>query len=274
MDLWHRGLKVEANQLFNHYFQKASITEIEGLKLLPLFLSLRAAIRAMTGLHGLGFIPEEERRASIEEIQSYAALAESFLERAPAHLIAIGGQSGTGKSSAAYAIAPFIGRAPGALCIRSDVERKVMHGVDLTCRLPPSAYTGQAGYEVYRRLDKKAEVTLEAGHSVIADAVFPTASSRAPLREIAVRAGACFAGFWLDAPWEIKIRITARSGDASDADTEVAARQLRTVRPPKDWIAIDASGDTAETAGKIMSALNACKGAAKDSCPAEATASR
>ena len=48
MDLWHRGLRREANVILNHYLQCASIREIQGLALLPLFISFRSAIRAMT----------------------------------------------------------------------------------------------------------------------------------------------------------------------------------------------------------------------------------
>ena len=49
MDLWHRGLRHEANTILNHYLERAAISELVGLALLPLFMSVRAAIRAMTG---------------------------------------------------------------------------------------------------------------------------------------------------------------------------------------------------------------------------------
>ncbi len=74
MDLWHRGLKREANLVFNHYLQRAALCELAGLELLPLFLSLRAAIRAMTGLHALAFRQGAAREAALREIESYAAL--------------------------------------------------------------------------------------------------------------------------------------------------------------------------------------------------------
>ena len=49
---------------------------------------------------------------------------------APVLLIAIGGLSGTGKSALARALAPDIGAAPGAVVLRSDVERKTLSGKD------------------------------------------------------------------------------------------------------------------------------------------------
>lgn len=261
MDLWHRGLNAEANEVLNHYFQRAAIIELQGLGLLPLFLSLRAAVRAMTGLHGLSYKLGRERERASKEIRGYARLAESLLNKRPPQLIAIGGLSGTGKTSAARWIAPFIGNAPGALHLRTDIERKVMHGVAPTYRLPPSAYSSETSGEVYRRLYKKAEIVLGSGHSVVADAVFPDSPSRSLLSDAAQRAGTSFHGFWLEAPGEkICGRISARIGDASDANIEVLARQSQTAKPPEDWAKIDASGEATDTAGRVMSALGITPG--------------
>jgi uncharacterized protein len=256
MDLWHRGLRQEANLILNHYFQRAAIKEFAGLALLPLFLSLRAAIRAMTGLHALAFQDEAGQPQALSEIESYVTLAGNLLTPGRPSLIAIGGMSGSGKTSVAREVAPLIGAAPGALHIRTDVERKVMHGVALGHRLPRSSYTAEARDEVYRRIFKKAELVLDTGHSVIVDAVFPENSARASLCELAHRTNANFWGFWLEADATIaQQRIAARSAgahDASDADAAVAETQARTVEPPQDWIKIDASGTVDSTASAIM----------------------
>ena len=157
--------------------------------------------------------------------------------------------------------APFIGAAPGALHLRTDVERKVMQGVALGQPLPQEAYTAEARDEVYRRVFKKAEVALDAGHSAIVDAVFPDKAGRAALSELAHGAGVAFWGFWLEADASaIRQRIAARSTgepDASDADIAVAEAQMKTVEPPQDWIAIDASGTPESTAAAIVGKLNA-----------------
>ena len=60
--------------------------------------------------------------------------------RAPC-LIAIGGLSGSGKSTLARRLAPFVGAAPGALIVRSDVIRKTLLGVSPLTRLGPEGYT-------------------------------------------------------------------------------------------------------------------------------------
>jgi aminoglycoside phosphotransferase family enzyme len=54
MDLWGRGLRREANAVLNRYFARdVAAEEWAGLSLLPLFMSLRAGVRAMVGLDGL-----------------------------------------------------------------------------------------------------------------------------------------------------------------------------------------------------------------------------
>ncbi len=261
MDLWHRGLRHEANSILNHYFQRAAISELMGLALLPLFLSLRAAIRAMTGLHALAFQEAAAREQALREIERYAALAAQLLSPGRPVLAAIGGISGTGKTSVAQAAAPFIGAAPGALHLRTDVERKVMQGVALGQPLPHEAYAAEARDEVYRRVFKRAEVALDAGHSAIVDAVFADEAGRTSLRGLAQGAGVSFWGFWLEADASaIRQRIAARSSgtsDASDADTAVAEAQMKTVEPPQDWINIDASGTPESAAAAIVGRLTA-----------------
>jgi predicted kinase len=259
MDLWHRGLRQQANLILNHYFQRSAMRELAGLALLPLFLSLRAAIRAMTAVHGLGVQPPASEPALAGAIQSYAALAARLLVPGRPSLVAIGGISGTGKTSAAREAAALIGAVPGALILRTDVERKVMQGVPLNSPLPAGSYTPEARDEVYRRVFKKAETVLNAGHSVIVDAVFPAQGERTLLCELAHRTTASFWGFWLEAdPSIVRQRIRARSSGASDANLAVAEAQLRTVMPPEGWIKVDASGPVHASAAAIMRRLWAC----------------
>ena len=256
MDLWHRGLKQEANVILNHYLQCASIREIEGLALLPLFLSLRSAIRAMTGIHALAVCGKAERERLVLEIESYAAFAASVLSPGQPQLVAIGGLSGVGKSSVAREFAAVVGSPPGALHLRTDVERKIMHSVPLTHRLPPEAYTRESRDEVYRRVFRKAEVALDSGCSVIVDAVFPEAPQRTQLHDLAFRTNAVFHGLWLDADEKLlRERIDKRGADASDADSAIVEKQLKTIEPPESWVRIDASGGKDATAAAIAKTL-------------------
>jgi aminoglycoside phosphotransferase family enzyme/predicted kinase len=257
MDLWHRGLKGEAHALLNHYFNR-EVTDVEwrGLALFPFFLSLRAAIRAMVGLDGLSLAEGEKGEALAAEIRDYAQLAEALISPAPPMLIAVGGLSGTGKSTVARAIAPSIGAAPGAIVLRSDVERKLMHGAGLDERLGAGAYAAGARNAVYSRLLQKAEAILQSGHCVILDAVFREPYQREEPKALAERLGIPFLGIWLEAPKEAMLsRVAARRGDASDADAGVVLRQLESTVPPPDWRKVNARGTADETVAEVSALI-------------------
>src|SRR5262249_32251381 len=154
-------------------------------------------------------------------------------------------------------VAAFIGAVPGALHLRTDVERKVLHGVELTQRLPLEAYLPEARDEVYRRIFKKAEVALDAGHSILVDAAFLESAKRNALRDLAQRTGATFSAFWLDADIELlRERLASRHGDASDADINALEKQLETVDAPDDWVRIDTTGTIAATANALLERLS------------------
>ena len=138
MDLGKRGLKAHANAVLNAYLDaRASTGNLVGLAALPLFLSMRAAVRAKVELLRAGLAAPGSADAAREEARAYFALARDFLDaRAAPRLIAIGGLSGSGKSAVARAIAPHIGAFPGAVHVRSDIERKRLFGVGPLERLP------------------------------------------------------------------------------------------------------------------------------------------
>ena len=55
------------------------------------------------------------------------------------------------KTQLARALAPFLEPMPGAVILRSDVERKALFGVGETEKLPAEAYGGEATVHVYRQ---------------------------------------------------------------------------------------------------------------------------
>src|SRR5690606_38468660 len=112
------------------------------------------------------------REALIFEAKAYAALAVRLLAPAPARLLAIGGLSGTGKSTVAAAVASQIGPAPGARVLASDRIRKRFYGVRAEARLPTPAYCPEVSERVYAVLAQNAQAVLGTGHAVVADAVF------------------------------------------------------------------------------------------------------
>ena len=112
MDLWRRSLRAHANAVFNAYVGDTG--HVDGLALLPLFLSCRAAVRAKTGATTAALENDPVKRRELEQTAAgYLALARQLLEPPPARLVAVGGLSGTGKSSLARRLAPAVGAAPG-----------------------------------------------------------------------------------------------------------------------------------------------------------------
>jgi hypothetical protein len=141
--------------------------------------------------------------------------------------VAIGGLSGSGKTTQALKRAPEIGRAPGAVVVRSDVERKRVAGIALEERMPAGSYTPEASARTYAAMLARAERVLSAGHSVVLDAVFAREDERSAAEALAARVGVPFEGLWLDVPQEVaQARVAARKGDASDATPAVVERQF------------------------------------------------
>jgi hypothetical protein len=242
MDLEHRGLEHFANRMFNRYLDRSE--EDEGLAAMPLFLSLRAAIRAHVTATALKHAAGAAAGAKMAcDAHRYLGLAERYLQPEPCRVIAIGGLSGAGKSTLAEALAPELGLRPGARVLRSDVTRKLLLGVDPEERLPTTAYTRETSAHVYDALCRKAAVGLAAGYTVIIDAVALTAEERNSFAEVARAAAVPFSGLWLEArPEAMANRIRERVRDASDASPEILAEQMRHDTGKIDWVRIDAGG--------------------------------
>jgi len=257
MDLWRLGLVRHANELFNAYL--ATDGDLDALELLPLFLACRSTVRAKTSATAASLqLDASHADPLVRAAGEYLERAEAFLRPAPPRLIAIGGRSGSGKSTQAQGIAGAIGAAPGAVVLRSDVIRKAIFGLRATSRLGPEGYAPQISRQVYDALAGRAARALRAGHSVVVDAVFDREANRRAVAEIATRAAVPFTGIWLDAPASVLgTRISTRTGDASDATASVLDAQLRHDPGPIDWITIDASGSADEVERAVRSALGA-----------------
>jgi hypothetical protein len=257
MDLEHRGLQRFANRVLNRYLDRSD--EDDGLAALPFFLSLRAAIRAHVTATALEHAADGVVGAKMAcDAQRYLDLAERYLQPEPCQLIAIGGLSGTGKSTLAAGLAPELGLRPGARVLRSDVTRKLLLGVDPEERLPVTAYTRETSAHVYDALCRNAAVGLNAGYTVIIDAVALTAEERNSFAEVARAAAVPFSGLWLEArPDAMANRIRGRVRDASDASPEILAEQLAHDMGKIDWVRIDAGGQPEDCLAAARHALAA-----------------
>jgi predicted kinase len=188
------------------------------------------------------------------------AMGLQYLAPSPPWLLAVAGLSGTGKTTLAAALAPKLGPAPGALHLRSDLERKSLFGVEETERLPPHSYTREASAQVYAVLLAKARRALEAGHAVIVDAVYAAAEERSAVEAVAAALGLPFRGLWLSAaPQTMTTRVAARQGDASDATPDVVLQQLtwQTGALSPAWTPVDAAGRPEDVVLRAEAALGA-----------------
>ena len=239
MDLMHRDQAAHANGLFNRYFDETN--ESDGLALMAFFMSVRAAVRAHVTAAQAQEMPVADAGPVSREARAYFDLASMLLAPPSPRLMAIGGYSGTGKSTIATALAPNLGVPPGARILSSDRIRKRLHGVPAEQRLPPEAYAPEISAKVYAILRDEASEALNAGVSVIADAVFDRPGEREAIEAIARQIAVPFTGLWLDAPAHtLAQRITARTHDASDATLEVLDRQMQQDPGVLTWHRIDA----------------------------------
>jgi aminoglycoside phosphotransferase family enzyme/predicted kinase len=246
MDMLHYGRAAAANALFNRYMENGADANRDALSLLPLFLSMRAAIRAHV-LFTRSELSGDNRDACRNEALRYFDLALALIDPVPPRMVAIGGMSGTGKSALARAMATLLGPAPGALVLRSDVIRKQWFGVANAERLPESAYTREVTAQVYQTLLDGATRVAQQGHSVILDAAFLHERERASFSAITPLEIA-HGGVFLRADRAIRLaRIETRHGDASDATADVAVAQERFALGTIDWPMIDAGGSPEKT---------------------------
>ena len=186
MDLVDRKFDRAANIVFNRYLLAAGMEEqLDALAALPFFLALRATIRARVALDKRKLVEGEERATAEDEARDYRTLAAHLIAPPKPRLVAIGGLSGTGKSALAASLAPFLLPAPGAVHLRSDIERKRLFGVGETERLPEAAYSQDVTARVYARLLDLARRTLRAGHSAIVDAVHARPQEREAIESVA-----------------------------------------------------------------------------------------
>ncbi|MEM9169250.1 MAG: AAA family ATPase [Pseudomonadota bacterium] len=249
-DLVRYGREDFANGLVNRYL---AITEdYGGASLLAFYASLRAATRAM--VLSLPTAPTGERARA----GAYLDDAVGFLEPpATPRLIVCGGYSGSGKSTAARALAASWGDPIGGIVIASDPARKRRAGVMPERPLGESAYTAAVSEAVYETMFAHARTVLAAGRTAILDATFGHAGSQQAAAALARACGVRFHGLWFAAPPEIlRARIAARRDDASDATPDLVDRQIAAFVVPESWTVVDAAGAVQSTLAGARAALS------------------
>lgn len=253
MDLWHRGFPELANLVANRYLDEAD--DEDGFALLPFFMAIRAGVRAhVTATQAQQSGEKSGRLAS--EAKAYFELASTLLAERPVHLVAIGGLSGSGKTTVAERLAAHVGAPPGARIVESDRIRKAMHGVPAETRLPDEAYRPEMSERVYREMARRAGLILSGGGSVAANAVLDRPEDRKRIGRVAEDRSTPFLGIWLEAsPDILRQRVERRKGGPSDATVDILSRQLQRAAGAIAWRKLDAGQEAAKTVDAILALL-------------------
>ena len=142
MDLVERGLDGAANIVLNGYFSATRrIEDCDGIAALPLFMSLRAAIRAEVTAARLDLGAAADHPAAAQSARRYFDLALELLAPTKPVIVCTGGLSGTGKSALARQLAVTLGPPPARWCSAPmPSARRFTASTKMTaCRRQPTA---------------------------------------------------------------------------------------------------------------------------------------
>ncbi|MCL5059736.1 MAG: AAA family ATPase [Candidatus Thermoplasmatota archaeon] len=230
MDLLQRGHADWAWLFLNLWLERTG--DYAGLALLRYYAVYRALVRAKVAAIRTAQAEGPERDAARAEVRTLLELATTLTHPLPVRLDITHGLSGSGKTT----VTRTLMQTPGAIRLRSDLERKRLAGLDALAKsgsgLGQNLYAADATRRTYGHLARLAGTILDAGWPVIVDATFTAHWQRDLLRETARARDVEFR--ILDFPVPVatlreRIVQRARAGnDASEADLAVLQHQLDT----------------------------------------------
>ena len=238
MDLDDRGRPDLARRALNSYLEHTG--DYTGLAVFRFYQVYRALVRAKVACirSSQSGLSEDDNRKVREEYLGYAHLAERYTQPPPAALIITNGLSGSGKTWLSQQLLESL----DAIRVRSDIERKRLHGLAPGERsgsgIDSGIYTADANQRTYARLAKLALAILRAGHTVIVDAAFLKHSQRDQLRTVAKEMHVPFVILDIEAPENTlreRLRLRDRQQhEVSEAGLAVLQHQLATREPLAD----------------------------------------
>jgi aminoglycoside phosphotransferase family enzyme/predicted kinase len=244
MDLLSHDRSGLANTLLSAWIDDSG--DVSAPTVWAFFASYRAGVRAKVAAIRLGQLggtgpdaeASPEAAASLAEARRYLALARDIAHPPAPQLVITHGLSGSGKTwaSGRWLAAETSGRA---IRLRSDVERKRLHGLSALATsgsgLNAGLYSPQAHGDTYASLLSRARLLLADGWTVLVDAAFLRAAERADFAALAQGAGVPFHILACEAPVAVlRARIAerqARGADASEATVAVLEQQLGWLEP-------------------------------------------
>lgn len=231
-DLAHRGRADLGRRVLNRWLEHSG--DYGGLAVLRYYQVYRTLVRAkVTAIRLQQLDPGDPARGPTrEELERYLDQATAYTQPLHPRLVITRGLSGSGKS----VLAGSLVEAMGAVRLRADVERKRLAGLPPLARThsPPGAglYGPEMSARTLEHLAILAREVLASGYPVVVDATFLGRPWRDALRGVAAEAGVPFVILEVTCPHgELRRRVAARRGDASEADLAVLARQLDAFTP-------------------------------------------
>jgi len=233
MDLLQRGHPDWAWLFLNDWLEITG--DHAGLALLRYYAVYRALVRAKVAAIRSGQTTGAGHDAALAETRALLKLASTLTRPLPLRLDITHGLSGSGKTT----VTRTLMQTPGAIRLRSDVERKRLAGLDALARsgsgVGRQLYATDATRRTYEYLARRAGEILDAGWPVIVDATFTARWQRDLLREAARIRKVEFRIVDFPVPVAtLRERIVQRSrsgNDASEADLAVLQHQLDTEEP-------------------------------------------
>ena len=229
MDLQDRGHAELAHRFVNAYLEITG--DYAGLSVLRFYLVYRALVRAKIALLRAIQLPPGEARAPLyAERDGYLRLAEAYARSPEPAILITHGITGCGKTTLSQALLEQI----GAIRIRTDVERKRLHGLAPTARSDAATarmlYGADATRRTYDHVLHLAASVAAAGFVAIVDGTFLRRWQRDRFRRLAAELGIPFVIVAFSASEGVLRRRVAerarRGTDASDADVAVLEHQL------------------------------------------------
>jgi len=222
MDLRDRNRPDLAARFLNTYLERTG--DYGGLGVLRFYTVYRALVRAKIAW----------LRQAGTPFHSYVALALRETTPPAPSVVITHGVAGSGKSTRAQALVDA-----GAVAVRSDVERKRLHGLPPDARTASNTggglYTAAISRATYDRLASLARTIVAAGYTVVVDATFLKRAQRDLLRGVAAERRVPFVIADCSAPAPVLrervARRLSRGGDASEATLDVLAQQLASEEP-------------------------------------------
>ncbi len=237
MDLVANGRLQLAAHFLNRYLERTG--DYGGVAMLDLYFVYRCLVRAKVAVILASECDDStERAAHLDEAHRYCDIATRQIAKPEPVLILMHGLSGSGKTRVSEQLMASL----PAIRIRSDIERKRLHGLEETAQsgspVGKGIYSPESNREAYATMFDAARRILDARHNVILDAAFLDQGLRKRAFDVAAVSGRSALIVDVQAPLEVLRdrvrRRAASSSDASEAGLDVLEHQVTTAHALKE----------------------------------------